>query len=68
MYTMKESKRNPVIRVKPETRIKLKVLAAQHNVTMQDCLEILVNYALSFDFGMEIERQQKGEQAGEKSL
>lgn len=68
MHTMKESKRNPVIRVKPETRIKLKVLAAQHNVTMQDCLEILVNHALSFDFGMEIERQQKGEQAGEKSL
>ena len=58
MHTMKESKRNPVIRVHPQTRTKLKILAAQHGQTMQDYLEWLMTYAMTYD--LEIERQQKG--------
>lgn len=43
MHTMNEPNRNPVIRVYPHTRKKLKVQAAQHNMTMQDYVEWLVN-------------------------
>jgi hypothetical protein len=40
---MKETNRNPVIRVYPQTRKKLKVQAAQHNMTMQDYVEWLAS-------------------------
>jgi hypothetical protein len=40
---MKEPNRNPVIRVYPQTRKKLKVQAALHNMTMQDYVEWLVS-------------------------
>lgn len=53
MHTMKEQKRNPVIRVYPRTRLKLKVLAAQRGMTMQDYLEWLIN--------VQVEREQKDE-------
>lgn len=42
MHTMSETNRNPVIRVYPHTRQKLKVQAAQHEKTMQDYVEWLV--------------------------
>lgn len=38
---MKEPKRNPVIRVYPQTRKKLKIIAAQRGETMQDTVERL---------------------------
>jgi hypothetical protein len=38
---MNETQRNPVIRVYPHTRLKLKVQAAQHEMTMQDYVEWL---------------------------
>ena len=41
MHTMKEHKRNPVIRVYPQTRKKLKIIAAQMGETMQDTVERL---------------------------
>lgn len=42
MHTMNISQRNPVMRVYPHTRQKLKVMAAQHKMTMQDMIEWLV--------------------------
>lgn len=60
MHTMSETQKNPVIRVYPQTRTKLKVLAAQHEQTMQDFLEWLVN--------QEIERQKKEEIVNDKKL
>lgn len=42
MHTMKETNRNPVIRVYPQTRKKLKVQAALRSMTMQDYVEWLV--------------------------
>lgn len=51
MHTMKENIRNPVIRVQPQTRKKLKVIAAQNGETMQDTVERLAQ--------AEIERLQK---------
>ena len=41
MHTMKEHKGNPVIRVYPQTRKKLKIIAAQMGATMQDTVERL---------------------------
>ncbi len=58
MRTMKETKFNPEIRVYPQTRQKLKVLAAQRGMTMIELVEWLVN--------QEIER--KGEKPREKSV
>ena len=51
IHTMNEKDRNPLIRIHPDTRIKLKMLAAQHQQTMQDYVTWLVN--------QEIERQKK---------
>lgn len=52
MYTMTETNRNPVIRVYPHTRKKLKIIAAQAEETMQDTVERLAQ--------AELERVQKG--------
>lgn len=52
MHTMKQPNRNPVIRVYPHTRKKLKVLAAQAEETMQEIVERLAQ--------AEIERLEKG--------
>ena len=41
MHTMKETNRNPVIRVYPQTRKKLKIIAAQMGETMLDTVERL---------------------------
>ena len=41
MHTMKERKGNPVIRVYPQTRKKLKIIAANLGETMQDTVERL---------------------------
>ena len=41
MPTMKETNRNPVIRVYPQTRKKLKIIAAHIGETMQDTVERL---------------------------
>lgn len=57
MHTMDETKRNPVIRVYPQTRAKLKVLAAQHEQTMQDFLEWLVEQQI------QREKEAKGKHA-----
>jgi len=46
MHTMKEKNRNPVIRVYPHTRQKLKVIAAERGETMQDTVERLVQEEL----------------------
>jgi len=51
---MKEPNRNPVIRVYPHTRKKLKIIAAQVGETMQDTVERLAQ--------AEIERLQKEQQ------
>lgn len=59
MYTMKEKNRNPVIRVYPQTRRKLKILAAERGETMQDTVERLVQEAL------EREEMRKKEQPRE---
>lgn len=50
---MKENKTPSFIRVAPETRQKLKVLAAQRNMSMQQLIEQLVS--------QEIERSAQGE-------
>lgn len=42
MHTMKELNRNPVIRVYPQTRKKLKIIAAHSGETMQAAVERLV--------------------------
>ena len=52
MHTMKKNM-NPVIRVYPQTRKKLKVIAAQMGETMQDTVERLAT--------QELERVQKGD-------
>jgi len=54
MHTMKATNRNPVIRVYPHTRKKLKIIAAQVGETMQDTVERLAQ--------AEIERLQKEQQ------
>jgi len=54
MHTMKETNRNPVIRVYPYTRKKLKIIAAQVGETMQVTVERLAQ--------AEIERLQKEQQ------
>lgn len=59
MHTMKEIKRNPVIRVHPETRKKLRIIAAHTGETMQDVVERLAQ--------MEIVRTQEGGNRGERS-
>jgi hypothetical protein len=59
MHTMNETNRNPVIRVYARTRQKLKVQAAQHNMTMQDYVEWLAN---------EQERREKGEKKDDQKL
>ena len=41
MHTMREHKGNPVIRVYPQTRKKLKIIAAHQGETMQDTVERL---------------------------
>jgi macrodomain Ter protein organizer (MatP/YcbG family) len=43
---MKDINRNPVIRVYPHTRKKLKILAAERGETMQDTVERLVQEEL----------------------
>jgi hypothetical protein len=53
MHTMKEIKRNPVIRVTLQTRKDLKVIAAESGETMQDVVARLAK--------QERERIQKGE-------
>lgn len=53
MHTVNTTNKNPEIRVYPHTRTKLKVQAAQHNMTMLDYVEWLVN--------QQIEREKKGE-------
>lgn len=60
MHTMKERNRNPVIRVYPHTRKKLKTIAAQCEETMQDTVERLAQ--------AEIERLQRGEKQDDKKL
>ena len=52
MYTMKQPNRNPLIRVYPHTRKKLKAIAVQAEETMQDTVERLAQ--------AELERVQKG--------
>jgi hypothetical protein len=54
MHIMSETNRNPVIRVYPHTRTKLKVQAAQHEMTMQDYVEWLVT---------EQEKRERGKDA-----
>lgn len=51
MHTMKQPSRNPVIRVYPYTRKKLKAIAVQAEETMQDAVERLAQ--------AEIERLEK---------
>lgn len=46
MHTMKEQNRNPVIRVYPHTRKKLKLIAVQTGKTMQDTVERLAQEEL----------------------
>lgn len=46
MYTMNEKNRNPVIRVYPHTRQKLKIIAAMCEETMQDTVERLAQEEL----------------------
>ena len=55
MFTMKETTRNPLIRVYPQTRKKLKIIAAHHEESMQATVERLAQ--------AEMERLQKGGQA-----
>jgi alpha-ketoglutarate-dependent taurine dioxygenase len=52
---MKETNRNPLIRVHPSTRKKLKIIAAHYEESMQDTVERLAQ--------AEMERLQKGGQA-----
>ncbi|HEU5227084.1 MAG TPA: hypothetical protein VFU49_04665 [Ktedonobacteraceae bacterium] len=61
MHTVKEPNRNPEIRVYPQTRRRLKIMAAQHDMTMQDFVEWLV---------AEQEKREKGEEKphGHKSV
>lgn len=54
MHTMKEPNKNPVIRVYPHTRKKLKIIAAQMGETMLDTVERLAQ--------AELERLQKEQQ------
>lgn len=54
-----KEKRNPEIRVYPHTRQRLKVMAAQHSMTMQDFVEWLV---------AEQERREKGEKKNDQSV
>lgn len=60
MHTMKQLSRNPVIRVYPHTRKKLKAIAVQAEETMQDTVERLAQ--------AELDRLQKGAQGSAKSL
>lgn len=53
MHTMNETNRNPVIRVTPEARKDLKIIAAHTSETMQDVVARLAK--------QERERIQKGE-------
>lgn len=57
MPTMNETKRNPVIRVTPEARKDLKIIAAHTGETMQDVVARLAR--------QERERIQKGGQREE---
>ena len=54
MHTVKETNKNPVIRVYPHTRKKLKIIAAQVGETMLDTVERLAQ--------AELERLQKEQQ------
>ena len=57
---MTENKKPSFIRVTPETRHKLKVLAAQRNQSMQQLIEYLVS--------QEIARSEKGENYAKKDI
>lgn len=57
---MKERKLNPNIRVMPQTRHKLKMLAAHYDVSMLDLVERLAQ--------AELERIQKGDGVRDKKL
>ena len=52
MLTMDKTNRNPLIRVHPHTRKKLKLLAAHYEESMQDTVERLAQ--------AEMERLEKG--------
>lgn len=56
MHIMKETNRNPVIRVYPHTRKKLKIIAAQMGETMQDTVERLAQAEIE---RLEIRREQQ---------
>jgi len=58
MHTMNETNRNPVIRVTPEARKDLKIIAAHTGETMQDVVARLAK--------QERERMQKVNQQGGK--
>jgi hypothetical protein len=58
MHTMTEKNRNPVIRVYPQTRKKLKAIAVQAEETMQDTVERLAQ--------AEVERMEKADAAVQK--
>jgi hypothetical protein len=55
MLTVKETSRNPLIRVYPQTRKKLKIIAAHYEESMLETVERLAQ--------AEMERLQKGGQA-----
>ena len=46
MHTMKETHRNPIIRVYPHSRRKLRLLAAYYGQTIQDTVERLASQEL----------------------
>jgi hypothetical protein len=54
MLTMKETKRNPLIRVYPQTRKRLKIIAAYYEESMLETVERLAQ--------AELERLQQGGQ------
>jgi hypothetical protein len=57
MLTMKETQRNPLIRVYPQTRKKLKIIAAFYEESILETVELLAQ--------AELERLQ---QAGQKDV
>ena len=60
MYTMNENKRNPVIRVTPQARKDLKIVAAHTGESMQEVVTRLAR--------QEREQIQRGEGDREESL
>lgn len=57
MHTMKEINRNPVIRVYPQTRKKLKIIAAHSGETMQTTVERLVQQEIE---RLDIKQERQG--------